>query len=533
MKLDAQSSLLHARLSVSGRRVITRARSQALRFSREEDGSILVFIMAILMVILVAGGMAVDFMRTEYRRAGLQETLDRAVLAAADLDQTLKPKEVVADYFKKAGYASYLGAVTLDEGLNYRTVTAESSADVSTAFLKLAGIDSLPAIASGGAEERIGDVEISMVLDNSGSMGSYSRLTNMVTAAKEFVTTMFENSEEGRISISLVPYATQVSVNDALLAQYNVTSEHNYSGCVDFPSSAFNTTEISTSQQLQRTGHFDPWTTSKPPTSLVCKTEWHRKILPLSGSENTLQSQINNFTASGNTSTDIGVKWGAALLDPSMQPVVSNLIASGDISSDFVGRPAAYDDADTIKAMIVMSDGVNTSQYYLNNGYEAGNSNVYYNASNKKYSIRYTSWGNTYYYWVHNGYRKTYPYGGSSANQRLTFPELWAQVSIPYNAYYFQYPTTWNWNTYNDWYYDPRSYVGSSEKDTRMSNICSAAKAQGVVIYTIGFEMTESSAAVLEDCASSPSHHFNVDGVEISDAFSAIASSINQLRLIQ
>lgn len=516
-------------LGTVSRHALTRSRA----FTRDEDGSMLVLAMSVLLVVMICGGMAVDFMRTEYLRTELQDVNDRAVLAAADLDQTLDAQDVVTDYYTKAGLVQYLGNVTVDEGFNYRTVTAESSAQLDTAFLKMAGVDTLPAIASGGAEERIGDVEISMVLDVSGSMGSYSRLTNMQTAANDFVDTIFANSEPGRTSISIIPYSTQVSAGDDLLSEYNVTAEHTNSACVDFTSSDFNGTSLSTTTLLQRTGHFDPWNYSKPPSSLVCKTEWHREIQAISDDTDALHAQINAFTASGNTSTDIGVKWGVTLLDPGTQGVVTDMIANGHISNDFAGRPANYDDNDTIKAMVVMTDGVNTSQYYLNDGYESGQSDVYYNASQGTYSIRYTSGGQTYYYWPHNGYRRTYPHGGSSANTRLDYAELWEKVSIPYNAYYFMYPIRWSNSDYYAWYYDPRGYVNSSTKDSRLSNICTAAKDEGILIYTIGFEMTDSSAAVMRDCASSDSHFFLVEGVEIADAFAAIASSINQLRLIE
>ena len=37
----------------------------------------------------------------------------------------------------------------------------------------------------------------------------------------------------------------------------------------------------------------------------------------------------------------------------------------------------------------------------------------------------------------------------------------------------------------------------------------------------------------MSNCASSPSHYFQVEGVEIKDAFEAIARQINQLRLTQ
>ena len=66
-----------------------------------------------------------------------------------------------------------------------------------------------------------------------------------------------------------------------------------------------------------------------------------------------------------------------------------------------------------------------------------------------------------------------------------------------------------------------------------MDNICSAAKDEGIVIWTIGFEVNDTGADVMKKCASSPSHFFRVEGVELTDAFSAIASQINQLRLTQ
>ena len=69
--------------------------------------------------------------------------------------------------------------------------------------------------------------------------------------------------------------------------------------------------------------------------------------------------------------------------------------------------------------------------------------------------------------------------------------------------------------------------------DSLLNSICTAAKHQGVLIWSIGFEVTDHGAAVMRNCASSPSHFFRVEGVEISEAFKAIARQINQLRLTQ
>ena len=85
----------------------------------------------------------------------------------------------------------------------------------------------------------------------------------------------------------------------------------------------------------------------------------------------------------------------------------------------------------------------------------------------------------------------------------------------------------------DDWYYGVRKYVGSSTKDARTQAICDAAKAEGIIVFTIGFEAPSAGQSVLQNCASSASHYFDVDGLEIADAFAAIAASIRQLRLTQ
>lgn len=66
-----------------------------------------------------------------------------------------------------------------------------------------------------------------------------------------------------------------------------------------------------------------------------------------------------------------------------------------------------------------------------------------------------------------------------------------------------------------------------------MQNVCTAAKNQGIVIWAIGFEVTTDGDSQLRDCASSPSHFFDVEGAEITSAFQSIARQINQLKLTQ
>ena len=81
------------------------------------------------------------------------------------------------------------------------------------------------------------------------------------------------------------------------------------------------------------------------------------------------------------------------------------------------------------------------------------------------------------------------------------------------------------WNTFIDSNY--------SNKNSRLDSVCDAAKAEEIVVYGIALEAPYNGQQVIKSCASSPGHYFDVDGLEISTAFRAIASQISQLRLTQ
>ncbi len=64
--------------------------------------------------------------------------------------------------------------------------------------------------------------------------------------------------------------------------------------------------------------------------------------------------------------------------------------------------------------------------------------------------------------------------------------------------------------------------------------LCDAMKAQGVVIYTVGFALSGNSAAenIMEECATDADHMFLPDsGADLKVAFRAIGQDINALRL--
>ena len=107
-------------------------RSPFCAFKEEENGSLVIFAVFMVLMILTMAGIGIDLMRSERDRTVLQHTLDRAVLAAADLDQEQAPAKVVNDYFAAAGLEDFLSSVSVDQGLNYKTIGAQAQSITTT-----------------------------------------------------------------------------------------------------------------------------------------------------------------------------------------------------------------------------------------------------------------------------------------------------------------------------------------------------------------------------------------------------------------
>jgi uncharacterized protein YegL len=429
--------------------------------------------------------------------------------------------------------------------IGYKRVTATIDTTFEAHLLRFSKGDRLPLYASSTAVESIEGLEISLVLDVSGSMGSNNRLRNLKVAAKEFIATMDANTTEGKMSVSIVPYATQVSLPDDLMEQYNTLGTNPYSNCINFESDHYSRADLPTGEAINRAMHFTPWGQSRYDMrtyyssprlvySPVCDDRASREILPLQSDPNTLTAYIDGLVASGNTSIDTGMKWGTALLDPSARPAIAALASEGgSIPQVFADRPADYTTSDTLKIIVLMTDGQNTAQYYVRDQYRDGFSDVWYNAYYKSYST-YAS-QNGHYFFHRNNSWYDHPYGSGNGEQgdaeRLTYAELFARTSLKY-LYRYIYGE-WDNNAYQNWYSGTHSYHSNSTKNDRTRSVCDAAKEQGIIVYTIGFEAPSNGVAVLQDCASSDGHYFDVDGLEIKDAFASIATSIRQLRLTQ
>ena len=260
---------------------------------------------------------------------------------------------------------------------------------------------------------------------------------------------------------------------------------HNLSHCIEFDDSDFDTVVLDTNKTYEHMQHFQ-WNTSSieaPGVSntlfdTVCPRWEYERIIPVSQDADYLKDQINQLKPRAGTQIFLGMKWAAAMLDPSFRSINTSLVGGGHVDNVFSGRPVAYSDEDTLKTIVLMTDGQNSSSRRIDD--------FYYRTE----SLR-NHWANNNFGWYVQRFLRS------------------------------------DFNRYSNTKYT------AATGDALLHNMCEAAKAQNIVIWSIGFEVLDHGADVMRSCASSPSHFFRVEGVEISDAFDAIARQINQLRLTQ
>ncbi|AMY69985.1 pilus assembly protein TadG-related protein [Frigidibacter albus] len=542
------------------------------RFRRDEDGSILIFGLLMFLSVLLLVGIALDVMHFETERTRAQYTLDRAVLAAADISQTADAQAVVDDYFKKAGIERFKPVAVATKGTynEWKKVDGSLSVSTDTWFMRMVGVDTLSATATATAEEKIGNVEISMVVDVSGSMDSAvydskgkkigTRISLMRTAAQEFVSTMFKNvsgagTTQGKLSVSLVPYAEQVNLGATVSSYFNLTQEHTRAACVDFADADFNTLAITPTQVLPRTSfaYVRAWDFRECTGYDLIPSA---PVLAFSTSESTIKSAIGALTAEGDTAIDIGAKWGMALLDPAAKPALDAMIAAKAADSSISGRPFAYTHADTLKIMVLMTDGENTNTYRLMAPYRSGTSPVYKDNNSKYYYYRPDRDSTDYDFYSHDrtqsiqtGTKRTCTWWGSCKDEPVYSTTSWFRASDLTGETALTWPQVWEVYTVSNFssgIYASAMGVGSNAfydaavdradsvaKDDRLNRICSAAKAKDVLVFAIAYDAPTQGQVALKKCVSASSYYYDASGTTIADAFAGIANSINMLRLTQ
>lgn len=357
-------------------------------FARAEDGAVLVFGLIIFVLMLMVSGLAVDVMRYENDRVRLQGTSDRAVLAATSLmnsNVTMTSTELAQAYFDAEGLGEFAsGNITVtDTPETGRTVRVSPTARMNTMFLRMSGVDNLDMTAPAAAVEGRGGttkVEIVMVLDKSGSMGSRTstgrtRLAEMKLAAKSFAAEILENNDPANVSLSLVTYDGWVLPTPGMLN--HMTDVSGSGACMEFddwtdvragngpPPHSNAGGNGNGNAGGNGNGNGPPWasvgrnSTGAPGTRVNCNSNPAYEIKPLVNDLAAFEGYVDAIEANGTTSIDLGARFGAMLLDPDMRDFVTSLVNNGTLPESMRGRPYDWDEPGVHRVMVLLTDGQN------------------------------------------------------------------------------------------------------------------------------------------------------------------------------
>lgn len=413
------------------------------RFRDDERGSMSYFFLMIFVLMIIFGGIAVDVMRFETRRVALQQTMDRAALAAASLTQTRTPQEVVDDWFSKANLGGDLPMVTFTDptvdaiaDAGRRRVTISARVRSNNFFMGIFSDNdflegpSLTEAAQGSAQ-----TEIILVLDITGSMNSsaampddpatpineaaLTRIQALRMYADEFVALVKSNDIRNSISIGVVPYAAQVNIPVNLRNQFNYTNLSSWDyvanqgvpdiDCMEIPLSTYDTTGVSLTAPIPMAAVVDagndvstttnylapvgPTATSRACTTVADNpaTPWNEAranqiMLPTKNGD-LVREHISRLVAAGNTYIAVGMRWGTALIDEQARPIYT---AIGD--STIQGRPADNDAAEARKIIVLMTDGEHVTNWHIVDAFKSGPSPIW-RGTDGRYAIRFTNGG--------------------------------------------------------------------------------------------------------------------------------------------
>jgi Flp pilus assembly protein TadG len=465
-------------------------------FLRDDRGGITILMLVLFVGILLLTGTAIDLGKHESKRADLQSALDRGILAVTSMEASVKEDEV------EGMLKQYLAGRAFDEepsiwseeagrpiltvtpdfdSINSRAVTASVSYPMRTTFLRLVGLSTLDVAASSAARQVARDIEISLVLDISGTMRwkkgsnttvSNNRIAALKPAAVEFLQKITENGTSPYTTVNLIPYAGSVNIGKKAFNLLGGNAHHDYSYCLELDDADYSDyllppVKLTGRDQVPHfnyysvTGDWDwmDWGWCPGPLS---EAQW------LSNDLSALEDRVNDIQLHDGTATYAAMKWALAMLDPSSRDFVADLADAGGVDTKFKGvRPADWTDVNTAKYIVLMTDG-----------------NVNFDARPK--------------------------------NIALDDPKLLTEDLNKLGGSYRE------------------QIISVSNGQSKFSKLCTDAKKNpGLRIFTIAFDVDSTSIEDEMRACATPGDFYTADTLNIAATFNQIYANIEKLKLTQ
>jgi len=165
------------------------------RTVRDERGAVLALVAMGLAVLLGMAGLTIDSARAYLTRSHLSRAVDAAALAGA---RSLRQGQATAEQRARSlAAANGVAQVDVDFGVNEEgenTVTVRASRTVETLFMRVLGTDEIE--VGSVASASVPPLDLSLVLDQSGSLASAGAWDDLQFAASDFVDFFDDNLDQ-------------------------------------------------------------------------------------------------------------------------------------------------------------------------------------------------------------------------------------------------------------------------------------------------------------------------------------------------
>ena len=369
------------------------------RFASDTAGDVAMLFGLMAMAMFMLIGAAVDLGRWLNARDQTIAAIDAAVLAGGRALQTNGGNAAQAVAVAQKYYSENIkGRLTVqNDTVNFAitdggtVVAASGSATIKTPFMGLAGVKTLPllnlsgsdapkaVLAIGGNAET--SIEISMMLDTSGSMGDSTSSGNakyidMRYAAADLVNiVVWANQGTYTSKVAIVPFSGDVRLPPSLVSQVTPPVTDPLWGLTYILGSGshqttYDRTAVCVAERTGPNKHTDAApvggdrvTPEYTSNGNCVQSGASDEVMPLTNSKANLLAKIAGLVPRGATAGHIGTAWSYYMLSPNW----ASVLPSGS-------QPAAYGTPKLKKIAILMTDGEYNSTHDIN-GITGGNAN--------------------------------------------------------------------------------------------------------------------------------------------------------------
>lgn len=177
---------------------------KTLQLTKNERGSVLALVAVSLVGILGIAGLALDSARAYVVRAQLSRAVDAAALAGASslrLGQSAAQQRINSMAIANGVDTGLLNVEFGTNEFGENTVAVGATRDMNTTFMRVLGRDMVK--VGSGAEATVPPLDLTLVLDRSGSLGMMNAWDDLQDASKTFVDQFSETLDQvGLVSFS-------------------------------------------------------------------------------------------------------------------------------------------------------------------------------------------------------------------------------------------------------------------------------------------------------------------------------------------